>query len=147
MGIVLSILIFATLACGFMKSRMEQDSYEELKQRIKSWWVIIGLLFAVLLSGTTLSIIFFAFLSFLALKEFLSIVPMRPVDRKVIFLGVFIYSTAILLGVNRVVRYVYCVYTCVCLFVFAHAYGVNWGYQGLYSIGWDCALGLYVDSL
>ena len=85
MGIVLSILILATLACGFMKSKMEQDGYEELKQRIKSWWVIIGLLFAVLLSGTTISIIFFAFLSFLALKEFLSIVPMRPVDRKVIF--------------------------------------------------------------
>lgn len=85
MGVVLSILIFASLACVFIKGKMEHDNYEELQQRIRSWWVIIGILFAVLVSGKTLSIIFFAFLSFLALKEFLSIVPMRIADRKVIF--------------------------------------------------------------
>ncbi|MFZ4772026.1 MAG: phosphatidate cytidylyltransferase [Ferruginibacter sp.] len=57
----------------------------ELKQRIQSWWIMILILFTALATGKTASILFFAFLSFLALKEFFSIVPTRHADRRILF--------------------------------------------------------------
>src|SRR5690625_5589090 len=45
---------------------------------------MIALVFAALLMGKGVSTVFFGFLSFLALKEFLSIVPTRMTDRRVI---------------------------------------------------------------
>jgi phosphatidate cytidylyltransferase len=82
---VISLLVIATLVRLILRCRNPAKDDTELRQRIHSWWVIIGLLFFILISGETFSIVFFAFLSFLALKEFLSIVPTRYADRRVIF--------------------------------------------------------------
>ena len=82
---VLCLLLTATTFRLILKSKKPDKDHTELRQRIQSWWVMIGLLFFVLISGETLSIVFFGFLSFLALKEFLSIVPTRYADRRVIF--------------------------------------------------------------
>ncbi|NRD73651.1 phosphatidate cytidylyltransferase [Shewanella sp. VB17] len=85
MVMVIILLVVASITCYTIQVKSPDKNYTELHQRIRSWWVMIGILFAVLLSGNTLSMVFFAFLSFLALKEFLSIVPMRLTDRRVIF--------------------------------------------------------------
>ena len=85
MAAVLVVLIIATLIQFLLSVKNSEKDYTELKQRITSWWWIIGLLFLFLATGTTAAIIFFAFISFLALKEFLSIVPTRQVDRNAIF--------------------------------------------------------------
>ncbi|GGK66028.1 phosphatidate cytidylyltransferase [Amphritea balenae] len=86
----LIVLVLILLICGsLIRYRLEQSNpekdYTELRERIQSWWVMVGLLFAALLFSQTLAIVFFGFLSFLALKEFLSIVPTRQTDRRVIF--------------------------------------------------------------
>lgn len=59
--------------------------YSELRLRIRSWWIMVAVLFLVLTLSQTAAIVFFGLLSFLALKEFLSIVPTRQADRRVIF--------------------------------------------------------------
>ncbi len=82
---VVCLLLSGTVARLIFKNRNPEKDYTELRQRIRSWWVMISLLFFVLISGETCSLVFFAFLSFLALKEFLSIVPTRYADRRVIF--------------------------------------------------------------
>ncbi len=46
---------------------------------------MIALLFGAIYCGAKVTIIFFGFLSFLALKEFLSITPIRAEDRRVVF--------------------------------------------------------------
>ena len=84
------LLVFGLLVIGSMSSifisRKEPDKdYSELRQRIQSWWWMIAILFACLSLGTTYAISLFALISFLALKEFLSIVPSRQSDRRVIF--------------------------------------------------------------
>ncbi len=84
---VLSLLIIASITQFSLQLKNPAKDYTELRQRIQSWWWMIGLLFAVLLLSTNAAVIFFAFLSFLALKEFLSIVPTRQEDRKVLFLA------------------------------------------------------------
>ena len=85
MAAVLLILAMATLVRYLMAARHPDRDFTELRLRINSWWWMIGLLFAVLLLSTNVAIVFFGFLSFLALKEFLSIVPTRQTDRHVIF--------------------------------------------------------------
>ncbi|MCM8527247.1 MAG: phosphatidate cytidylyltransferase [Lentisphaeraceae bacterium] len=85
MLVILGILVCSSLLRLTLKKRLETSNYEELKQRIQSWWWMIGILFAAIYFGTSVTIFFFGFLSFLALKEFLSITPIRQEDRKVVF--------------------------------------------------------------
>ena len=85
MAIVLSLLILSSIIHYLLTIKRPNSDYKELSLRIKSWWIMIGILFAVLLSSKGLAITFFGFLSFLMLKEFLSIVPTRMEDRQVIF--------------------------------------------------------------
>ena len=82
---VIGVLVIATAIQYLMAIMRPQQDQTELRQRIQSWWWMLGLLFAVLLINTYAAIIFIAFLSFLALKEFFSITPTRLSDRPVIF--------------------------------------------------------------
>ena len=82
---VIGMLVAATLIQFFLAKKNPQQDYTELRQRITSWWWMIGLLFAFLSIGRNAAIAFFGFVSFLALKEFLSIVPTRQADRRVVF--------------------------------------------------------------
>jgi phosphatidate cytidylyltransferase len=82
---VIGLLIIASCSQLLLTVKNPTNNYIELRQRIQSWWWIIALLFSVLIAGRTATIVFFGFLSFLALKEFFSIVPTRLTDRRVIF--------------------------------------------------------------
>lgn len=85
MFVIGGLLVVATATRLVLRFRNPGKDYTELRQRIQSWWWIVGLLFLVLALDKKVSIIFFAFLSFLALKEFLSIIPTRHADRRVVF--------------------------------------------------------------
>lgn len=82
---VLIILIAASVVSIFLKLKNPNRDYTNLRQRIKSWWWMIALIFAALAISKKSAIIFFGFLSFLALKEFCSIVALRQTDRRVLF--------------------------------------------------------------
>ena len=82
---ILALLVIATGTRLLLKYRHPEKDYTELRQRIQSWWWMIGILLAMLLASQTMAITFFGFLSFLALKEFFSIVPTRQADRRVLF--------------------------------------------------------------
>ncbi len=85
MAIVFGILLLASAIQVLLKLKNPEQDYLELHQRTRSWWLMIAMLFIVLSVSKNMAISFFGFLSFLALKEFLSIVPTRMVDRKVVF--------------------------------------------------------------
>jgi phosphatidate cytidylyltransferase len=76
---------FASIVVYVMTKKYPHKSYQELILRTKSWWVIVGIFTVMTLIGPTASLCFLGFLSFLALKEFFSIIPMRQVDRRVLF--------------------------------------------------------------
>jgi phosphatidate cytidylyltransferase len=79
---VYGVLIFATIAIWAFCQKIPE--YQELQDRTKSWWLMVIVFSLVLLLKQPASIIFFGFLSFLALKEYLSIVPTRQADRRVL---------------------------------------------------------------
>jgi phosphatidate cytidylyltransferase len=75
----------ATLIAWWLKRDAPDRGRSELELRIRSWWVISALIAGSLIAGKGASILLFAVVSFLALKEFYSIIPVRPVDRGVLF--------------------------------------------------------------
>lgn len=81
----LVLLIVASGLCAWRQHRVPERDDTELRQRIRSWWWMIGLLFAALLFSRWTALCFFAPLSYLALKGFFSIVPTRLIDRRVLF--------------------------------------------------------------
>ncbi|HYD19664.1 MAG TPA: phosphatidate cytidylyltransferase [Patescibacteria group bacterium] len=79
------LLILASLIVfGLKKSKPEKD-YTELVLRTKSWWWMIGLFSGAVLSSPPVAIGFLGFVSFLAFKEFVSQIPTRRADRRVLF--------------------------------------------------------------
>ncbi|UPQ89696.1 phosphatidate cytidylyltransferase [Vibrio sinaloensis] len=85
MATITLVLVVGTLVYLYLSRRNLDKDYHELKLRIRSWLWMIGIVFVVLYLPTQYTLIFVAFLSFMALKEFLSIVPTRMTDRRVIF--------------------------------------------------------------
>ena len=85
LGGVLGILVVASLIAALLKRLHPDKNYTELIQRIRSWWIMIGIFSGAILLSRTASILFFAFVSFLALKEYLSLIPTRRADRRVLF--------------------------------------------------------------
>ncbi len=81
---VIGVLVVSTIIRLVRKARNPDKDDTELRLRINSWWWMIAILFAAISYGTGTGIVLFAVVSFLALKEFLSIVPTRFADRRVI---------------------------------------------------------------
>ncbi len=82
---IFGLLIVASIVVALMKVLNPQKDISELSARIKSWWFMVILFSVAMTISRTISIFFFAFLSFMAFKEFISIVPTRRADRRVIF--------------------------------------------------------------
>jgi len=85
MGFVYTILSCAGVFTLLVKNRIFEELYRDLKTRIKTWFWIIATISAALALGDKATIIFLGFVSFLAFKEFLSMIPTRPADRRVLF--------------------------------------------------------------
>ncbi|MBA8885462.1 phosphatidate cytidylyltransferase [Dokdonella fugitiva] len=83
-GAIVALLVVATIVVALMR-RGDAGSHVELAARVNSWWVLVGVFAVALLFRRGIAIGFFAVLSFLALKEYLSLIPTRRADRHVLF--------------------------------------------------------------
>lgn len=84
-GILLAILVVSSILVAYKSHTEKEKDHTELVLRTQSWWWMIGLVLGSFYFGEKVATIFFAFISFLALKEFYSITPIRAVDRRLIF--------------------------------------------------------------
>ena len=84
LGGVFAILVVATLVLAVLRRARPQLQLTEVRLRVRTWWVMAGVFTLALVFGRVISLAFFAFLSFLALKEYLSLIPTRRVDREVL---------------------------------------------------------------
>ncbi|MFC3493557.1 phosphatidate cytidylyltransferase [Glycomyces rhizosphaerae] len=82
---IAGILIVASVLIALLRNKLPEALKIELVQRVKSWWVMAAVFAVAILVGDVVSLVFFALLSFLALKEYLSLIPTRRADRRVIF--------------------------------------------------------------
>jgi phosphatidate cytidylyltransferase len=68
-----------------LRRRHPERDWSELGSRTRSWWVMASLFTAAMLLSPTAAVVLFGFVSFLALKEYLSLIPTRRADRRVLF--------------------------------------------------------------
>lgn len=82
---IVGLLIVGTLIIGLKHAFRPAPGDRELWLRMRSWWVMAGLFILAIAVNRELSILFFVLVSFLALKEYFSIIPTRRADRRVLF--------------------------------------------------------------
>lgn len=84
LGGVLCILAFASFVASILQKRVGPDEVnpviENLVARVNSWWVMAALLAIAMLFGRAGAIILFGFLSFAAMREFLTLTSKSRAD-------------------------------------------------------------------
>jgi len=87
LGSLLAAASLASLVGYALERRRPYDpAIANLNARIRSWWILILIGGAALLAGRLAIILLFAFVSFLALREFVTQVPVRRADRSALFI-------------------------------------------------------------
>src|SRR6266851_2472645 len=81
---VLGLLTLGALAAWLLPRLRPGHDYTNLAQRVSSWWVMVALLTLALTLGWQATLVLFAVISFVALREFLSLAPARAEDRLII---------------------------------------------------------------
>ncbi len=82
---VFAILVIASIVVFAMAKARPARDYSELRARISSWWVMVTVLAVAIVLSPVVSVAFLGFVSFLALKEYFSLIPTRRADRRVLF--------------------------------------------------------------
>lgn len=89
----LAVVLALSSLCGWalrLKLGRDSDTVRNLNDRIRSWWIMCGVLFAALAAGRLGAVLIFAFVSFLALREYITVTPTRPADHRSLFAMFFI---------------------------------------------------------
>ncbi len=63
-----------------------------LNERVSAWWLMVGIFGAAILLGKTATIVLFALMSFLALREFITLTPTKPADHRALFWAFFVIT-------------------------------------------------------
>jgi phosphatidate cytidylyltransferase len=81
---IYALLMAATVIVWRMARGETTGRYRELTLRVRSWWWMIGAFTLAMLLSRGVAIVFLGLISFLALKEYLSLIPTRRIDRGVL---------------------------------------------------------------
>lgn len=113
LGGIYVILVLASCITWLLSKKISSEVYLNLKLRIKSWWGMVFVFSLAMLFTNTVSLFFLGLVSFLALKEYFSMITVRRADRRVPFLGLPCHSYSILSCFHAMVWNVYCFYSSV----------------------------------
>lgn len=95
-GGLLGLLITATVIGQVLKRRAGNAGFQttigNLNARIRSWWIISVLLGLALATGRIGTVILFGLISFMALREFITLTPTRRGDHRSLFWVFFIIT-------------------------------------------------------
>lgn len=93
-GTVLGILLVASVLGAILARRARTESARQtvanLNARIRSWWVMSAVFLATLLLGPMFTTVLFGGLSFLAMREFITLTRTERADHEVLFWAFFV---------------------------------------------------------
>ncbi len=84
MAVLGAALALASVLVIWLVRRHPERSYRELVLRVRTWWLILAVFVVAIAFDRTVGIVMFAFVSFLAFKEFLTLLPTRRADYRVL---------------------------------------------------------------
>jgi phosphatidate cytidylyltransferase len=91
---ILGILVTASVISAILRVRVKSEGgrkvVENLVARTNAWWVMAALFAVVITLGRTTTLVMFAFASFFALREFITLTPTRRGDHRSLFWAFFI---------------------------------------------------------
>jgi phosphatidate cytidylyltransferase len=90
-GLITASLIGFVLSLR-AKSESGKAAIQNLNARIRAWWVMIGIFSIAMLVGPVGSLVLFGFISFLALREYVSLIPTDPADHRTLFWSFFVFT-------------------------------------------------------
>jgi phosphatidate cytidylyltransferase len=95
-GGVVALLIIASSIGYILKLRTKSEKGREVVQnlnaRIRAWWVMAIIFFMAIASGSIGSLILFGIVSFLALREYVTLTPTKRADHRVLFWAFFVIT-------------------------------------------------------
>jgi phosphatidate cytidylyltransferase len=83
LAIVVALAIASALIARLIRKSPDRD-YRELKLRVRTWWIIVGLFALAVLLNRLGVLVFFGLVSGLALREYLSLVHPRAADWRIL---------------------------------------------------------------
>jgi phosphatidate cytidylyltransferase len=87
LGALVGVLAIAEVVLRRVRHRRPAHDYGELTRRVRSWWVIVLATGGALFLGPAGVLVGLALVSYLALKEYFSVVPIRQGDRVVLLVA------------------------------------------------------------
>ncbi len=95
-GGVLTALILASISGWLLARRPGSDSYRatiaNLNARTNAWWIMVAIFCFAMLTGGIGSVILFGLMSFLALREFMTMTPTQPGDHRTLLWMFFLIT-------------------------------------------------------
>jgi len=85
--IVAGLLVLSTLVVLGLRLALPGRNWKELQDRVNAWWIMAALFLGAVSVATWVALVFFGFLSFWALKEYVTLLRTRPADHKMLFLA------------------------------------------------------------
>ncbi|MBL8126465.1 MAG: phosphatidate cytidylyltransferase [Chloroflexia bacterium] len=93
---ILTVLIVATVVGEILARRAGSDAaratISNLNDRVRAWWVMVAVLALALLTGRTGAALLFMGVSFLALREFVTLAPTRHGDHRALLWIFFVVT-------------------------------------------------------
>jgi phosphatidate cytidylyltransferase len=83
-GAIYVVLIVASIIVAVIRRASPGEASTELSRRVTSWWFMITVFTIAIVIDRAVSTVFLGFVAFLALKEYLSLIPTRRVDRLIL---------------------------------------------------------------
>src|SRR5262245_10446245 len=80
--VILAMLAAASGGVAVLRRIQPEKDYSEFSARVWSWWVMAGIFLTVLALGHKTALVFLAFLSFWAYKEYLTLLKTRRADHR-----------------------------------------------------------------
>jgi phosphatidate cytidylyltransferase len=103
------VLLLLTVATVGLRSLLKYTDFgvdpavvETFRPRIRTWWILFGLLAVGFFFGPLITIFIFFFLSVTILREYITLTPKSPADHQTLF-GIYLVFTPlqfILIGIN-----------------------------------------------
>ena len=90
-GLILASLIGFALSRG-VKSEERKATIDNLNARIRAWWIMIGIFAISFMIGPAGSMLLFAFVSVLALREYVSLISTTRADHRTLFWSFFVFT-------------------------------------------------------
>jgi phosphatidate cytidylyltransferase len=97
-GGIVAVLAIASIVGWLLSLRVASESgravVQNLNQRVRAWWIMVAVFAVAFLLGKVATLVMFAFVSFFALREFLTLTPTKAGDHRALSIAFFVLIPA-----------------------------------------------------